>query len=265
MQCLQGLSRPKYSSRTIIKMFTIYVIFHKFLVPECYETLSGEDISEHVRFMEVNAAIPKEIPNQLAHLTPYIIQERELTWYNPFLQHNRFCESSAFFHVWKNSHLIDDYTGFIHYDMLLKKEAIEFLKKEIAAATAPLVFTQMTLVARPHLTQVIKLLDWEFLVQFYNILFEKRHRLDMILDKEIPLYHSFVLHISIFDRMMYFVEKAIPYLFEMLNYNTTHMPFMLERLHGVFLALDALEGTKWIPLPGVIHQDRLKDTWKGAL
>ena len=74
-------------------MFKIYVIFHKFLVPECYETLSGEDISEHVRFIEVNAAIPKEIPAALADLAPYIIQERELTWYNPFLQHNRFCVS----------------------------------------------------------------------------------------------------------------------------------------------------------------------------
>jgi len=246
-------------------MFKIYVIFHKFLVPECYETLSGEDISEHVRFIEVNAAIPKEIPSQLSHLEPYIIQERELEWYNPFLQHNRFCESSAFFHVWKNPHLMENYTGFIHYDMLLKKEAIEFLKTEIAAATAPLVFTQMTLDARPHLTQIIGIQGWEFFVHLYNMLFHRAHTLLMVLDKEIPLYHSFVLHISIFDRMMYFAEKAIPYMFEMIHFNTKHMPFMLERLHAVFLALDALEGTKWIPLPGVIHQDRLKDDWRGAL
>jgi hypothetical protein len=54
-------------------------------------------------------------------------------------------------------------------------------------------------------------------------------------------------------------------MFEMIHFNTKHMPFMLERLHAVFLALDALEGTKWIPLPGVIHQDRLKDDWRGAL
>ena len=102
--------------------FTLYVVFHKFLVPECYETLSGEDL-KYLRFMAVNAKIPKEVPDFLAS---QVIEERRLAWYNPFLQHNRFCESSAFFHVWKNAQLMNDYIGFFHYDMLIEKPAIEF-------------------------------------------------------------------------------------------------------------------------------------------
>lgn len=246
--------------------FKIYVIFHKFLVPECYETLSADDIVKYVRFFAVNAKIPKEIPETLA---PYVIRERELLWYNPFLQYNQFCESSAFFHAWKNpAQFLKDtpYIGFIHYDMLLKKEAIEFLEREIAAATEPVLFTQMTLKARPHLTQIIQLSEWDRIVNLYNVLFGKTHTIHSILDMDIPLYHSFVIHCDTFDRMMFFAERAIPYLFEMLHFDTKHLPYMIERLHGVFLALQKLDGSpgKWIPLPGVIHQDRLKDSWKST-
>ena len=245
--------------------FKIYVVFHKFLVPECYETLSGEDIAKYVRFFSVNSKLPKVIPDNLA---PYVIRERELPRYDPFLQHNRFCESSVFFHVYRNPEMFlkDDYVGFIHYDMLLKKEALEFLEREIAAATEPVLFTQMTLTARPHLTQIIKLSDWESLVKLYNIMFGKSHSIFNILDKDLPLYHSFVIHRETFHRMMFYAERAIPYLFEMLECDTKHLPYMIERLHGVFLALQQLDGTpsKWIPLPGVIHQDRLKDGWQTA-
>ena len=247
--------------------FKIYVIFHKFLVPECYETLSSEDIETYVRFFAVNTKIPKEIPNTL---TQHVIRERELPWYNPFLQHNQFCESSAFFHAYKNPEMFlkdTPYIGFIHYDMLLKKEALEFLEKEITAATEPILFTQMTLNAKPHLTQIIPLSSWDTLVKLYNILFGTSRTIYDILDRDIPLYHSFVIHRETFQRMMFFAENAIPYLFEMLNCETKHLPYMIERLHGVFLALQKLDGNPriWIPIPGIIHQDRLKDGWKTAL
>ena len=243
--------------------FKINVIFHNYLVPECYETLSGEDIEQHVRFVGVNAKLPKSVPPELA---PYVIEERELRWYNPFLQHNRFCESSVFFHAWKNPSIFlqDTYIGFIHYDMLLKKEALACIRAELATATAPVLFTQATLVARPHLDQVFKLTQWDKLVQLYNIIFKKSHTIHTIIDKEIPLYHSFVMHRDTFHRMMVFAEAAIPYMFEMLNYDTRHLPYQIERLHGIFLALQKEDGNpaRWIPLPGVIHQDRLKDNWQ---
>jgi len=263
LQFLHDLLRPKCAFRTCIRMFKLYVIFHKFLVPDCYETLSQKDIETYVRFVGVNSSIPKEIPESLM---PYVIKERELPWYNPFLQFNRFCESSAFFHIWKNSLIQTDYIGFLHYDMLLKKEAIDFLKEKATATGDPILFTQMTLPARSHLSQIIGIPGWERIIRFYNAIFNKTHALDEIIDTEIPLYHSFVIHKDTFNRMMFFAERVIPYMFEMLEFSTTHLPFMIERLHGVFLAMDKLDmGTVWIPLPGIIHQDRLKDAWKGAL
>lgn len=244
--------------------FRINVIFHKFLVPEAYETLSGEDIAKYIRFVAVNAKIPKEIP---AALAPYVIHERELPLYDPFLQHNRFCESSVFFHAYRNPDKFLDrpYVGFIHYDMLLKKEALEFLDREIADASGEILFTQSSLVARPHLEQIISLTQWDKLVQLYNIIFGKTYTIYTVLDKEIPLYHSFVIHRDTFHRMMFFAERVIPYLFEMLAFSTEHLPFMLERLYGVFLALERENGLNWRPIPGIIHVDRLKDAWRSAL
>lgn len=244
--------------------FKIYVVFHKFLVPECYETLSREDIEQHVRFVAVNAQIPKMIPPELK---PYVIEERLLRWYNPFMQYNRFCESSVFFHAWKNPEIFlkQKYIGFIHYDMLLKKEALDFLKREITAAgDEQVVFTQAAYTARQHLDQVFTLSMWDQLVKLYNIIFQKSHTIHTIVDKDIPLYHSFVLHRDTFHRMMVFAEAAIPYVFELLQFDTKHLPYHIERLHGVFLALQREEGNpaRWIPLPGVIHQDRLKDNWQ---
>jgi hypothetical protein len=243
--------------------FRINVIFHKFLVPEAYETLSSEDIAAYVRFVAVNAKIPKEIPSTLA---PYVIHERELPWYDPFMQYNRFCESSVFFHAYRNPEKFLDrpYIGFLHYDMLLKKEALEFLEREIADE-AEILFTQSTLVARPHLEQIISLAQWDQLVQLYNVIFRKSHTIQSVLDKEIPLYHSFVIHRTTFGRMMFFAERVVPYLFEMLAFSTEHLPFMLERLYGVFLALEKENGLNWRPIPGIIHVDRLKDAWRGAL
>ena len=243
--------------------FRIYVIFHKFLVPECYETLSGDDIAKYVRFLAVNAKIDKQVPKVLM---PYIIQERGLPRYDPFMQHNRFCESSAFFHAYRNPEVFGatDYIGFIHYDMLLKREAITFLEEQIAAATEEVLFTQSILTARPHLQQIVQMEQWEQLVGIYNIIFQKNHTIHSIIDKDIPLYHSFVIHKNTFHRMMFFAERTIPYLFEFIGFDTKHLPYVIERLHGVFLALQREDGcpAKWIPLPGVIHQDRLKDAWQ---
>jgi len=244
--------------------FKIYVIFHKFLVPECYETLSGEDIAKYVRFFAVNAQIVKQIPDELK---PFVIHERELQMYDPFMQHNHFCESSVFFHIYRNPELFlkdTPYIGFIHYDMLLKREALEFLEREIGEATEEILFTQATLEARPHLHQIVQLEQWDKLVGLYNVIFQKNHTIHTIIDTDIPLYHSFVLHRDTFYRMMFFAERAIPYLFEIIGFNTYHLPYHIERLHGIFLALQRVDGcpAKSIPLPGVIHQDRLKDGWQ---
>jgi hypothetical protein len=240
--------------------FTLYIIFHKFLVPEAYETLSPTDLA-HLRFFAVNAKIPKKIPE---HLKQNVIEERKLAWYNPFLQHNRFCESSAFFHLWKNPHLITtEYLGFFHYDMLITEATIRFLEAE--ARGPGLLFTNVCLPAAPQLCQIIPIHAWGACISAYNTMFGTRHTIADVLKEDLPLYHSFVVHRDTFHKMMTYAEKVIPHLFEMIGFDTMHLPFMIERLHGIFLTLQTLEGqVKQLSLPGVTHVDALKDHWRGA-
>jgi len=246
-----------------MSLFKLNIVFHKILNSECYETLSQEDLERHLRFVAVNTKIQKQVP---AALTPFIIQERQLGWYNPFMQHNRFCETSVFFHAWKNPSLFleQPYIGFFHYDMIIKKEALEFITETIAtAAGEQVLFAPYCHEARRHFCQVIDIEGWEIFVRLYNNLFQKQHTIYAILDSEIPLYHTFILHRETFHRMMMFAEIAIPRLFELLQCDTRHLPYMIERLHGLFLALQRLDGCTgtWHPIPGILHEDRLKDLW----
>jgi hypothetical protein len=247
--------------------FRLYIIFHKFLVEELYKELTDEDIAKYIRFIAVNSRIEKEIP---ARLAPYILHERRMPWYNPFLQINKFCESSAFYHVWRNG--LDQaapYVGFLHYDMEIRREAILTLERECTAALArgePVLFPQSCLTARPHIDQVLSLRAWDALLGVYRAMTGSSKGVWDVLDAEIPFYHSFVLHREQFHRLMLHLERAVGHLFELLDQNQRHLPFMLERLHALFLGLERADGrvTRWIPLPGVLHHDHFKDNWRAA-
>ncbi len=162
------------------------------------------------------------------------------------------------------------YIGFFHYDMEIKKLAIDVIAEGIRAAgpNNPLLFTQKCLEARPHVDQLIKLVEWEQLFHIYRVIFESSNGIFDVLDQELPFYHSFVLHRDQFNRMMTFAQHAAPYLFEMVGFQTKHMPYMLERMHAMFLGLEKKDGrvTNWIDLSGsVLHHDSFKDLgWKDA-
>jgi len=246
--------------------FRLNIVFHKFLVSECYEELSPAEIEAHIRFIAVNDKIQKTVPESLA---PLVIRESNLSWYNPFMQHNRFCESSVFFHAWRNpdEFLDQPYIGFFHYDMVLKKEALDFLTANTTAAEAAgkkIVFAPYCHEARQHLLQIIPMQRWDAIIHYYNVIHGTNHNIHTVLDKEIPLYHTFVIHKELFHRMMLFAEMVIPRIFQFIGYNTNHLPFMIERLHGVFLALQRVDGVtgEWLSLPGIVHEDRLKDAWE---
>ena len=63
---------------------------------------------------------------------------------------------------------------------------------------------------------------------------------------------------------MTFAEVVVPRLFELMGHDTRHLPFMLERMHGVFLTLRRMDGATggWLELPGIVHEDGLKDAWE---
>jgi hypothetical protein len=267
------------------KRFRIYCIYHKFLTEEAYKDLSNCYIEKYLRFVAVNAQIEKKIPERLR---PYSFEERILAQYDPFLQFNRFCESSVFYHIVRNqSLLLDpfDYVGCIQYDMVLQNTFFECVEHTLETSTyqSNILFYHFVERAAKHLfnphvsvyedpithQQIVKVetmlqRDWEQIVSLYNTIFKTNHLLHTIADLEIPLYHTYLMHKHMFQKMMYFANFAIPRIFEMLQFNTRHLPYHIERCHGLFLLFQKLEGHLpiWIQLPGLEHRNDLKDSWQ---
>lgn len=267
------------------KRFRIYCIYHKFLTEEAYKDLSHCHIEKYVRFVGVNAQIEKKVPERLK---PFSFEERILANYDPFLQFNRFCESSVFYHIYRNQSLLlepFEYIGCIQYDMVLQNSLFELIETSLEKWNyqSNLLFYHFVEGAAKHLfnahgpvyedpntkqkvmrVETMLQADWEQIVYLYNTIFKTNHVLHTIVDLEMPLYHTYVMHKYMFQKMMYFANFAIPRIFEMLHFNTRHLPYHIERCHGLFLLFQKLEGHLpiWIQLPGIDHRADLKDPWQ---
>jgi hypothetical protein len=267
------------------KRFRIYCIYHKFLTEEAYKDLSANYIEKYIRFVGVNAQIQKKVPERLK---PYSFEERILANYDPFLQFNRFCESSVFYHIYRNQQLLlepFEYVGCVQYDMVLSNSLIECLETNLEKNKyqSNMLFYHFVDKAAKHLlnshgyiiddkdknqkiwkSETMVQPHWEQIVALYNMVFKTNHILHTIIDLDFPLYHTFFLHKQMFQKMMYFASFAIPRIFEMLDFNTRHLPYHIERCHGLFLLFQKLEGHLpiWIQLPGIEHRNDLKDPWQ---
>lgn len=242
--------------------YRFYVVFHKLLFDSAYSTLSQDTIEKHLRFMSVNSSIRKMAPSQF---TPYIVSERDLSWYNAFLQSNKWFENSALLHVARNAELVESFShvGFFQYDMDIHSELFSWLDTQIASADEPskILFFHKTENSFRHLHQVICLEGWQQIVEFYNKKYKTTHTIQEIIIEDIPLYNTFLIPRGVFKEMMEFTETSASYLFEMMNFSTEHLPYHLERLHGVFLLLRRLDGVLpiWMEMPGIAHNANLKE------
>jgi hypothetical protein len=267
------------------KRFRIYCIYHKFLTEEAYKDLSSNYIEKYIRFVGVNQQIEKTIPEKLKKFT---FQERNLAYYDPFLQFNRFCETSVFFHVQRNPTLLlqpFEYVGFIQYDMVLQDSLFELIEETLEKENyqSNILFYHYSDIGTNHLlsahgyTHKDPLTDktfvrwetmnqekWAIILGIYNELFKTNHVFNKVAILDIPLYHTYLMHKHIFQKMMHFAMLAIPRIFEMLNFNTRHLPYHIERCHGLFLLCQKIEGHLpiWIHLPGIEHRESLKDNWQ---
>jgi len=249
--------------------FRFYIIFHKFLTEVAYEKLNKIYLERYCNFVAVNTSIrDKQVPEPLKHL---VFEERQLPNYNPFMQHNKFCESSVFFHVANNPEILLDpyeFVGFLQYDMVLENSLFQNIEAAIQTLENPqkILFVHFAENSRRHLDQAVGLDGWAAILDLYNRTFKTKHVMDSILQANIPLYHCYMIPKAIFKKMMKFAEKSIPLLFYMLGNDTRHLPYHIERSHGIFLVLQTLDGhlDRWIQMPGIEHRNGIKDPWQQA-
>jgi hypothetical protein len=260
--------------------FKIYVIFHQKLIKECYDGIPEEMFRKYITCMGVNGKIEKTID---PWFRPSVIFERELESYDPFLQANRFCESSVYYHMHMNwARLVEpyDFVGCIQYDMRLRKHAIEYIDTTLAISANPsnILFYHYMEKAEKHYGNALIRPDgkneclgfegWNLVIMMYNSVYGTSHTLSEAALADTPLFHTFLMHKSIFGRIMPFIKAVVPRIFEMLHYETRHLPFHLERLFGMILSFQKMEGrlTEWLFIPDLIHDESLKDqVWKADL
>jgi hypothetical protein len=250
-----------------------YIVFHKTLFRECYADLSEETFAAHMRPMAVNGAIEKKVDPWFA---PYVLEERKLPCYDPFLQASRFCESSVYHHMYRNwPTLVEpyDFVGCLQYDMKVDQTLFTCMNETLRSHPSPpsVLFYYHIDTAYAHLGNWIPRADgsneclgfegWKEIIDMYNASWKTSHTIEDVANAQIPLFHTFSIHKTIFGKIMTFAMKATPRIFELLGYNTRHLPFHLERLLGILLYLEKKEGrlTTWIQLPNIEHSDTLKD------
>ena len=246
--------------------FRFYIIFHKFITKVAYEELNHFYLEKYCRFFAVNGSIQKYVDETIY---PLVIEERKLPNYNPFFQHNKFCETSVIYHTVMNADLLLDpyeFVGFLQYDMVLKNETfqrIEYILEKVENPEKKL-FVFFCENSERHLNQGIMLQGWAQIIEIYNKMFSTTHILEDVLKVDIPLYHTYLVPKAILKKMVMFADKAITRIFELLNHDTHYLPYHIERSHGIFLALQTMDShiDTWIMLSGIEHRNDLKDPWQ---
>lgn len=261
--------------------YHLYIIFHKTLFRECYKELSEETFRKVFTCYGVNGKIHKDYDEWFK---PSVLEERTLAVYDPFLQYNKFCESSAYYHMHMNwSRMVEpyDFIGAIQYDMRVGKKTIESIENKLSTTTNPesVIFYHYLDTAYDHLgsSMIDEKLNinyciggdgWAMILNLYNHYFQTNIKfLDVVYGK-IPLFHTFMVHKKVFAKAMLFVRAIVPRMFELLHFDVRHLPFHLERLFGVIFLCMKLEGnlTDWVLMEDLIHDENIKDLeWKDTL
>lgn len=246
----------------------LYNIWHKALYDELYEDLSKEDLQNIVMY-GVNETYDKVYtPNKYN-----VVFEYDLPMYNPVLQQHGYCQTTCMWHLWKNKELTYkrpchelDWIGFIQYDMKPDARIFDEIREKIEAsreACKQIIFHEQT----EHILQSVQwasglALPYEgSALQHYNAFFGTSFTInDFVNDSrvhKVPLVHTFVMSVPMFEKMMTWIESYIAVLEDMYpRYpsNRSQSEF-LERCHGLFLALECAQGNV------VMHPMKVRHIW----
>lgn len=182
-------------------MFQLFVIFHKKIYDECYESIPQDILDKYFTFVAVNPDIPKTYTNDKYK----IINEWELPHYNPLFQQKGYNENSAIYHLKANGlHKQYKYVGFFQYDMKFGADVVDTILNHMYEQPTcfyieayNFTFCCAETWNEPH---VIK----EF-VRSYQTFYDKHMGLS---DEAVyPLFNTYVIPVETYERVMSFVES----------------------------------------------------------
>lgn len=248
-----------------MKTLSFYIVFHKDIYQENTSSFSEESSKKFLKWVAVNEKIPKNYPSWIPR--ECLMKEWEMEMHSPVYQMTNFYQNSTFLHLfWNKYYDKSKYIGFGQYDMSF--DAAEFEKIEsVLKGSEDTVYGaficnfSVILPSYPH-----ELLEHMF-IRPYNDFYSTNHTFDKL--KQMPLFllHTFIMPSWFFKHMMPFIEKNIPQILRILQWDTRHLAGTLERIFALCIACGMLEGKlrNILHLPGVKekHEQRTQDSFRG--
>jgi hypothetical protein len=176
-------------------------------------------------FVKVNDRFPLEmVENRLEY---DIFVEHDFPAFRPELQEKGYCESSVFYHIYRNGvHKAYDYIGFIEYDHVLSADFTRTIQGNLDNAGRETIFTFQKFSFRQLWEQAIVMnpgrrekvtgkpgSKWNcinVILSDYNAFFGTDYGLDRLAAKDcFPICHSLLLPSRIFEKVMAFHASVV--------------------------------------------------------
>lgn len=230
----------------------IFNVWHNKLYDELYADVPKEELPNLVMF-GVNPSYEKIYTKGRYN----IMFEYEMPIYNGRLQEHGYCQTTCMWHLFKNdalAHLKDtDYVGFIQYDMKVDGDCYADMRQVIekyAAEGKEVIFHEQTEhilqsiqwaqgLAMPYEDSALKHYNDYYLTSYNVYDFVHNPRIQVV-----PLVHTFAMTKKTFDKMMRWLSTYLAKLEDMHpKYPSNRSQSeLLERCHGLFLALECARG-----------------------
>lgn len=245
--------------------FQLAICGHQKFYPQTVAGISEDDLKKHVKFVCVNEKLPKDIPTE--YPKECVINEWDIPDYESYYQQNNFYQNSVFFNL---MNVIDtlglDQIGFAQYDMVFTPEIFDQIKEKCKDPKAAVGFYPYPI---GPLFEILQPGVWQFIIQkysnFFGITVDDVDKLDTM---RIALFHTFVIPVENYKRMMCFTKDILKNVTAFLGNDTRHMAGTLERVFALFLNLEIITGNmkefEWIE--GLVHDEvnlRLADAFRG--
>jgi hypothetical protein len=223
-----------------MSLIKLYSIWHQTLFPELLQDLPAEDRQQYVCYA-VNASIPKNPVHSSLSSFP-ILYEYKLPIYEPLWQEKGYCQTSCMMHLFLNDIPKKeglDYVGFCQYDMRLYSNTIQHIKDTTDQTKDPILFYNF---CHSVPTALNFQTGWNAILDHYNTYFQTSFTFEDILDKQMPLLHTFVMPTDMFYKMMKWMHTLLTQIeFHHMHISNVSNAEFAERIHGLFLVLEMVQ------------------------
>ena len=251
---LKFLNFSEFSNRSkILQLFPeldssiqlhVYSVWHHKIFDHCYEKLDSQSLSKITMF-DVNSSYQKHYNKNKNY---NIICEYELAEYNKVLQATNYCQTSCFYHVYKNQ-LYKNYShiGFIQYDMELEKDFITDIESNLVGCRNTIFYNlaigqggkvEYEKLCEPYTNSVLEQYN-----KYFNTHFTIHGILSNPLSKDFVCLHTFVISTPMYEKMMKWFCSILDWLHKnyINGYYFSPMSDFSEAIFGLFLLLERIQ------------------------